>query len=219
MTKRTVCTEEVVGDEIIRTLEIHQPRTIQFQDILDAVEIVSDNDGGKPWDNCDGYEHELVSPSWREHESRIDNARNSIVLGSGLRGNSRRFIELDDKIVDDCVQYARKSGASKQIAFEFGAYVKRQTLEQLKTWYQDGWEYFGVQCEFMDEEDSCYGIDSYEFARGEMRTEIAGNVAHALEQRGFIVVGMPTKEQRQVEYRKNRRDSLRRNMQMFTWKD
>jgi hypothetical protein len=94
------------------------------------------------------------------------------------------------------VPLARGMGCSKQVAREIEAQERRRTLEQLKRWYSEGWTYYGVVCDHPVAErhnvnESVWGIDDEEYAEKEVRHEIAGQVAHALERRGYTVTNKP----------------------------
>ena len=92
---------------------------------------------------------------------------------------------------------------------------RRRTLDQLVKWYTDGWQWWGVKCEYLGFEDSVWGIDDDEYAENEVRVEIACEVAHQMQEAGFTVNGVPD---RKAEYRSNRIWHIRRNQHGQNWK-
>jgi hypothetical protein len=114
----------------------------------------------------------------------------------------------------DLFRWYRQHGASKQMAHEAVARSRQRTIETLKGWYQSGWEWWVTSCDFLDAHASVGGVDSCDYASGDLAQEIADDVAGELERRGFTVTGRPD---RRAEYLKNRRESLRRNLLIGMW--
>ena len=61
------------------------------------------------------------------------------------------------------------------------------------------------------------GIDDYDYAYDEVRRECAENIAHELEQAGYVVAGRPTPDP--ADTRQQKRDRLYRNQTLFSWTD
>lgn len=180
-----------VGDKMIlvETTITTYDAVVDFQDILDAVEIEPDDFRDAPWENCDGYDHELVRypddedyPEWQRRRGY-----------TWLDGDRRHGLIVLKEECRDVEEIARGWGCSRQVARELAAMDRRRTANTLKDWYANGWEWWYASCEYYEAEASCGGIDSYDYADGEMREELAEEVAHILEKRGFEVVNKPIK--------------------------
>jgi len=180
---------------VFRDVYTTEPAEIEWRYIRDACEVVRDDDHTAPWDNCDGYEHTVVEFSdgaWRTCFSKSVGYY-SPTSYNGCSG----AIFIDDCDVSDwgIYDYHRGRGASKQVAREREAANKRRTIRQLARWYGEGWQWYGVRCEFRvgnnTYEDSVWGIDDYSYAENWIVTEIADQVAYQVEQDGFTVVERP----------------------------
>ena len=158
---------------------------IDFADILAKTEIVPDEMQDAPWDNCDGYEH-IATPS-----SRFDDPS----VQPGYAGNM--VITIPPAAIKQwgVYDYWRERGASKGVAREKERQEVARTLAQLVDWYRNGWERWGVKCNFNGCHDSLWGIDDYGYA-DDMREEIASNVAYELEKKGYTVTVKPQPTQR-----------------------
>ena len=159
--------------------KIKLKRTIDFRSIVDRCEIVADTEYRRPWDECCGFEH-TTRRADRSDENRAGYAipdRGGAVL-----------IELDD--TDSTYRFWRANGASKQFAYEKQAADNAARLAQIVDWYENGWEWFGVKCQFKGEHASVWGIDTYKYAE-ECKLDIALEIASQLEKRGFRIVGKP----------------------------
>jgi hypothetical protein len=182
-----------------------RPAVIDYAEIREAVTVEPDDCMSEaPWDNCDGYEHELRpinSPEEGDSEASFHHdGRRQIVV-----------VSTDHGIYD----YLRARGCSKQVAREAVASDRRRTIEQLQKWYRDGWEWWQVDCEFMGESDGVGGVDDFDYANGACADDIAENVAHALEEKGYTVTNRPD---RRAGYLENRRYHLRQNLLIGTWR-
>jgi hypothetical protein len=163
------------------------PAVIPFASILEKTTVVYDNhETMTPWENCDGFEHKAVKES-----SLVGRPRD--MQGAVHCQDGRVVIILND---DDLglYDYLRERGASKQVAREAVAADRQGRLRQLRNWYANGWEWYGVKCDFRilgDHYDaSVWGFDSEEFA-GSEREEVAYEVVAQLEKDGFTVTGKP----------------------------
>lgn len=178
---------------------------IDFADIREAVNVEPDEFMSEaPWEHCDGYEH-IVRPIRSNEEGDSEAAftyqgRRQIVI-----------VDTDHGIYD----YLRERGASRQVAREAVARDRQRTIEQLIGWYQDGWQWWSVHCDYLDADDGVGGVDCEEYASGDLSEEVALNVAHELESRGFTVTGKPD---RRAGYLESRRYHLRQNLLMGTWR-
>lgn len=193
-----------VDDSIIRTsVQVETlPAVVDYDDILDACEIVPDDDSREaPWESCDGYEHDFETLDNR-HDAR-----------GAIYSEDIRIVLNPDPAT---YRYFRSIGMSKQTAAEMTALQNRRTLDQLVSWHSSGWEWYGVTCEFMGHHDSLWGIDSYDYAHDGVRHDIAAEIAAKLETEGFTVTNRP-------DPRKANRDAklhrLRRNLKLDCWTD
>lgn len=198
-----------------------RPAAVAFQDILDATEVVYDEyESMTPWEHCDGFEHTVTEERRYRPDADPDTRKmQGCVYSDGYR--ERVVIELDPDVGRDTYRYHRERGASRQVAAEMAAVDRRRTLRQLAEWYRNGWEWWGVKCEFeaLGEtfEDSLWGIDDSDYAEREVK-EVALEVAHQLEEAGYTVTGKPD---RQAAYNAQRRevqkDRIARNMAAQNW--
>ena len=193
-----------------------QPATIAFDDILKATEVVADEyESMTPWEHCDGFEH-VATPERRFRDEADAREMQGSVYCDGHR--ERLVIELPREEDYGIYQYAREHGASRQVAAEMVAAERRRTLAQLVKWYGDGWEWFGVKCDFEvlgDEyHDSIWGVDDAEYAET-LKEEIALEVAGQLEEAGYTVTGKP--EHRQTYTRADKQARLTRNLAAQNW--
>lgn len=209
-----VTKREVTDDKVITTTTIvrEEPRHIDYQDLLDCVEIEQDDWHGAPWENCDGYDHE-IGPVDFDHPDQTD----SCAYVSARNGWSGRIIKhgtSTEDDLDDLYEYYRSRGQSKQVAFEAVAESRRLRMEQLVNWYENGWTYYYVKAEYNGYESrGCGGIDDYDYADTEIRSEEADELADQLEADGFIVTGKPEPFSKEDARRNNCKQRLDWNKQ------
>jgi len=192
------------------------PAVVEFDDILGATKVVYDECvSDAPWEMCDGFEHTVVSPSRVDGDAK---RMRGYCWHSGDR--ERVVIQLPEGEDYGLYKWHRERGASKQVAREAVAAERRRTLDLLVKWYSDGWQYWGVKCDFevLGEEfhDSVWGIDDEDYAEREVVSEIADNVAAELEKAGFTVNSRP---ERVYSSRADKQARLRYNLQLQNWKD
>jgi hypothetical protein len=188
---------------VIVTVDSHAA-VIDFGDIRAVVSVEPDEFHNEtPWKGCDGYKHELRAPrSDVEAESKAcfyHDGRQQIII---LEFNSGLY------------QWLRDNGASRQSAREFVALDRQKTIEQLKEWYTEGWEWWQVSCEFRGASASVCGVDDYEYADGASADDIADEVASELVSSGYTVTGRPD---RRAAYRDGRKRTLRSRHLIGTW--
>ena len=190
------------------------PAIVNFDDILGATKVVYDTYSNEaPWDSCDGFEH-TCTPARRFNFDPSD------MRGYCDGGREQIVIQLPKG--EDWGTYAhfREHGASRQVAAEMVALNRRRTLDQLVKWYSDGWQWYGVKCDFeiLGEEfnDSIWGIDDADYATYEIRPEIADNIAAELEEAGFTVTGRPA---RIYPTRQSKQARIYYNLQLQNWKN
>ena len=177
---------EARGDKVVETVTREYDRVVEFDDIVERVDISHDDwNGDPPWEQCDGWDHHARREGHYDHEG-IRDARGYARCGRG----DNRIIEIDDDDIVERWGCDGYHGASKQVRAEMIAQVKRRALDQLVKWYEDGWEYYVVSGEYHGCSDSLAGIDCWSYAE-EVRLEVAGNIADQLEDDGFEVVGRP----------------------------
>jgi hypothetical protein len=176
------------GDKFIETTTTVTDAVIDFQDILDACEIKDDDMCEAPWENCDGFEH-TATPVRNLDDAKHASEMQGHVWSEGYRA----YVVIELKSGEDwgTYEYLRAQGASKQVAREASAATRRKAIEQLKEWYQHGWSYYGVTCEYEGAEASVWGVDDYEYADTDVRHEIAREVAHELEKQGYTIINYP----------------------------
>lgn len=124
----------------------------------------------------------------------------------------RRLITVDPSVPEKVWGMTRLPGESKQVAAERLAVALRQTIDQLKKWYEDGWTYYCVSCDFNGEEDSLCGIDDEEYAEREVVPDVVSNVVYALEKKGYTVINKPVGPTRAELNRNGFRDRIGRNL-------
>jgi len=171
---------DVERDVMVRTVVTEEPLTVDYNDIETNIDY-DEFAGGPPWEDCDGFEHEFNSSgSYKDSYKYVNRS---------YRDGGSGYIEIDDNDVVkwSCIGY---SGCSKQVRFEAIARAKRATTEILVKWYEQGWESYIASAEYGDYQDSCGGIDSYEYAEKvveECRREVACCMIHD----GYIVKNIP----------------------------
>jgi hypothetical protein len=197
------------GEEVeVRESHISVPARIDYDNIFDATKVVIDEyHSDTPWHMCDGWEHTEL----RE----VD-----LLYPSRPRGKTRDGgLILLDNSQWNTTHYLRDKGASKQVAAECCAAAKQRTLDQLVEWYNDGWWWYGVVCDYHGYEDSVWGLleDEGEHIE-ELRHEMAESVANSMTQDGYVIYYTPDYRER---IRRNRLEAKRRrlhyNLHMFDW--
>lgn len=193
------------GDTMVLVTVESRPAVIDYADIREAVQVTPDEGmSDTPWENCDGYDHELRLP---KNDCETDSE-----ACIHHEGKYRIFsVPFDANLFN----WFRQKGASRQVAREAVARSRQQTIEQLKKWYRDGWEWWAVSCDHLDESASVCGVDDYDYAVGDCADEIASEVAHNLEKKGYTVTNQPD---RNAGYLENRRGCLRHNLLIGTWR-
>lgn len=166
-----------------------QSAVIDYSDILEACELEPDSDYD-PFD-CDGLEHEVISAD------KLENAKDRYGYCWHAGDREHVVIMLDPAQVKEwgVYDYARASGASKQVAKEREALNVRHTIDTISKWYSGEIEGWGVTCDFMGENASCWGFDDYDYAYHDARYDIADEIAAGLEARGYTVENQPNRKQ------------------------
>lgn len=200
--ERIATEDKIVTVETVVTVE---ERHIDYNDILESVEVVADDYGESPLDNCDGFEHELVKHTYHDHEDRDKYANNQVYVD-----RSRYYINLKDD--NGLFRYYRERGASRQVAAELVAADKRRRIEYIKEIYENGYEAWGIKGEYNGYEASVWGVDDYDYAERDVRHEVAAEIVYQLEKDDYIVTNKPD---RAAEYRQNRLYHIRMNANMF----
>ena len=215
--RKTATTTIRTGDVLVHTTVTTEVESVyvDFDDILAAVEVSPDDSmgGETPWDWCDGYVHVVTMASL------IEEGRNTIDRRRGYcySDSFRERIVITAQWDDDLCRWYCDNGASKQVAREMVALSLRKRLAQLVKWYATEWEWWYCGGQYKGFSDGVGGIDDYDYAHDEVRRECAENIAHELEQAGYVVAGRPTSDPAAV--RQQKRDRLRRNRTLFSWTD
>lgn len=149
------------NDVVVRVDVKTFPAVVDFGEILDSVEVRPDEFADPPWETCDGLEH--------------------------TRNGEEITIPWDDALE----RYYRQRGASKQVAKQLTARSMAKRREYLKGVYANGYEAWGVSCDFQGFHDSIWGVDDHEYASGELSEEIALNIASEMLSAGFDIVNPP----------------------------
>ncbi len=214
---KTATTTIRTGDVLVHTTVTTEVESahVDFDDILAAVKVSPDESmsGEAPWDWCDGFAHTA------ERLSRFDEGRDTADQRRGYcysDGHRERII-ITAQWDTDLYRWYRDNGASRQVAREMVALSLRKRLDQLVKWYTNGWEWWYCGGEYKGCSDGVGGIDDYRYAHDEVRRECAENIAHQLEQAGYVVAGKPTPNG--ADTRQQKRDRFRRNRTLFSWND
>lgn len=183
----------VDSKRVVTTLKVY-PAVIDFEDILALTIVQHDDHAEAPWEDCDGWSYEVL---WRRQGDKPDDFWHKSA-GSFHNRHERGVILVSrDAVIAWQGPYSKNSGISRQVYEEKLADDRRRAVEQLVEWYTNGWNAFGVVCEFLGEDESVWGIyadDEDDAHVQETRVEIAGQVAHALKKKGFEIVNEPAKE-------------------------
>ncbi len=178
--------------KVVTITAVIEDREVSYDDVLESVSIEHDDwNGEAPWEASDGWEHEAREVGYNDHEGLIDSR------GYARRGrhNPNVLIEIDDDVIVNewgCNGYP---GASKQVRAELIAQAKRDALDQLVKWYENGWEYYFVSGQFNGCTDGVGGIDCYEDAE-EMRNDVCDEICKQLESEGYTVIDRPAPNNR-----------------------
>jgi len=188
---------------------------VDFADILEATKVVLDNSSGAPWDNCDGFDHKVEI-------ARHSTERNlSEMQGYCYYNDWREYIVITLLDNEDygIFDWQRSRGATRQVAREAVAAERKRTLAQLVKWYSNGWQWYGVRCDFdvlgQDFGASIWCIDDDEYARREVVNEIADEVADQLEKAGFTVTDRPNRSD--YPDREAKQQRIRHNLNIQNW--
>jgi hypothetical protein len=196
------------GDTMVLVTVETRPAVVEFSAIREAVTVEPDECMCEaPWENCDGFSHEL-----RDVRDDAELKSEACIYHE----HRRQMIELTDD--HGIYEYLRARGASRQTAREAVASDRRRTLDVLKKWYRDGWEWWQVSCEYLDASAGVGGVDDYDYASEACADEIAEEVAAELVKKGYTINGIPTEPDRRASYLENRRYHMRQNLLMGTWR-
>ncbi len=213
--------------KFVSTSTLTLPRHIDFTWIVQQASTEQDDDY-EDFRNDDGWAHnlEILSdfPGPVDHFKQIrgyigyyrgryeDYTCVTISTGS-FGGESRAAM----------IQHLRLRGASKQVAQEVAAARIRAYLDQLASWYQNGQDHYFVKISITlggkEYEESCGGYDNEDYATTEGAAELAGQIAYAIEQDGFIVTGYDRWVSYQQDRLENEKRRLAYNLNMFNWTD
>lgn len=209
--KRIVTADKIVT---VQTIVTEEDRCIDYDDLLAAVRVEPDEWYETPWEHCDGYEHTKRRIGYYDHDGVFESV--NVARCGRYDTYLLEFDHRAEKDFDDLYRYYRSNGASKGVAAEMVALSRRERMESLVNWYENGWEWWYVSAEYNGYEAmGCGGIDDYHYADTEVRAECADELADALEEDGFIIIGKPD---RMSEYRKNRVANMNRKTRMFDWR-
>ena len=220
---RTVTDEAIprdFGHEVRHTVEDScVPARIKFETIKAKAEITFDDHMGATWEDCDGYEHELL------HHRDFNGPEDAFPLARGYSMGIGKIVTVTDKSFcgdsfKDRYERLRKQGASKQVAREVIASQDREYIDYIVEEYNRGhpdtW-WVRIEIEINDEtyENSLGGIYGEDYARGECLDDVADEVAHMMEKDGWEIVGRPD---RKASYRASRLYHMKQKLNMFNWR-
>jgi hypothetical protein len=194
---------------------------VDFATIEEATKVVYDNHYDEtPWDSCDGFDHEVETSC--HGSARFEGERDfSEMQGYCYSDAEREFIviTLPDDADFGIFNWQRSIGATRQVAREAVAADRKRTLAKLVDWYANGWQWYGVRCDFevlgQDFGASVWGIDDHDYAHREVVDEIADEVAAQLEKAGFTVTNRPVRPD--YPSREAKQERLRRNLNIQNW--
>jgi len=197
------------GDTLVKVTVETQPATIDFADILAATRLEPDDSSDAPWDNDDGFKHDTVRDNTEGRSAGSYSTRHG--WGKAMR------VVLENPEGWGNYGYYRKHGASRQVAFEMTRQEWKRTTEQLAKWHDQGWEAWGIICNYEGCKESCWGFygeadDAY---IKESMKDIAGEVASQLEQDGYTVINQPDTRK---EYLAGRRAGMQYKLNSQNWK-
>ena len=207
------------GYEVVHSVvDRMRPRKISFKTLCKDPTIEPDDMMGPVWQEHDGWEHELEDDRYFEGPEDAFPCRRGYV-----RDHQKVIIVTDESFCGDSEKsrfnYFHRQGASKQVARELVAQQNQDYIDYLVKCYNEGCEWWWVRLEVEVDgntyEESCGGIDDYEYARTEMVEELAGNIAYQLEKEGYIITQQPD---RRESYLKARRETHKRRLNMFNWR-
>lgn len=225
-TQKAIMVDGPLGEEQHESNKtIRLPAIIDFKVLLDAVAVEEDCHTSPPWDDCDGWEHDLEDYNADRFNGNLDAFKKTRGYLSIDRSRYKyeRVVVTDESFCGDSranrFEYFRRKGAAKQVAHELVAAQDRGYIDQIVEWYGH-YQEVGVSLEIeiggKTYESSCHGFEE-EYGRDEGRTEVASAVIYDLAKDGFTVVGYD----RHVQYDANRtwhkKEQLRRNLHLFDW--
>lgn len=206
-------TKQRIGNKVITTIE--ESATIEYAAVLAGCAVEPDDCSEAPWESCDGWEHHL------EH---CPDEMDTDLCNAVIRRNRdyRRQLIVMDYPVEDCIW--RTDGASRQTIAEMKSCAKRRFISQLKTWYEDGWQWYGAVCQFTTDDgkeysSSCWGIDDYDYAEEMAQSDCISEVIYSLEKDGYIVVGVPEPSDNREARRQVKIDRIRLDLNSQNWKE
>lgn len=204
----TECREEITPRGTVSfksTTTIARPCFINWVDLWEACVIDHDYDMRAPWEERDGWEHEKDSITDWCNRQNIGYGKTTSYNFGQCRGyaftDGETFrVHIRDSLFAQAnmvafLQHMQRNGASKQVAAEMTALWERRYIDQLVTWYNNGYEWWWVKCSYEidgDEYEAALGgIDDYEHADTEVREDLASEVAWQLEKKGYVVIRTP----------------------------
>lgn len=181
-------------NDTVEEVTVH-PAKVDFQDILDATEIVPDDECRNPFEGDDYLDHDLVPCEHEEqHESEAHVHFGHRDFSNGARPGHHLIVP---KLVTP-PSYWRDRGASRQTAAEMHARERQGAVECIQKVYRGSMEWWGVKCDYMGFHDSLWGIivwcDDPPDYLDECKEECASVVANEMEQAGFEVVNVPDRK-------------------------
>lgn len=193
-----------------------RPCFVDYQELLDDVVVEHDDRMSAPWEEHDGWEHELVP--FRDMDLTREQIHSIAWNGCVYRG---QLIQLRGEDEPELYEYYRSVGASRQVARELLAQRRRSLLKQLKNWYEDGFNWWMAKIRVhldKDYEDCLGGIladDEDEVFRASV-PEMLHGLIYTIEEDGYEVVNRPDRRKLYLEHR---REEHKRRLALFNWRD
>ena len=149
-------------------------------------------------------------------DHRVEDISRAVAVASGgsvqIAMNPMSAASVKRGVIKGALSQAITLGRT---AREAVARDRQRTIEQLIEWYQSGWQWWYVSCEYLDVSDGVGGVDDEDYASSYCAEECALNVAAELEDKGYTVKGKPD---RRAGYLENRRAVLRDRLLLGTWR-
>jgi len=168
---------------------------VLWSTLMARVEIILDEyENRTPWDDCDGYEHDLIEYDKDLHENSPHWFRQE-------RG-PRKVVVVTRETARDWGAYGRHGGVTRHEAYLRGEQSRLRAIRQLRDWYADGWSWHTAKLEYQGYESRvggwlgnyCHHLDTE--TTEEARDTVAAEVASAMDDDGYEIIGRPSYDAR-----------------------
>lgn len=202
-----VKSHHVHNDKIIEVISIVRERVIKFSDILDNCKVESEQEFYfDVFDYDDGYSFKWI-------RNFDDSLRESYLFYNAGHYQYGLF-EINKKAFKNELEFYRNKGASKQVAFELTQRSFRNRINYAQRIFSGDEGFYTVSCEYLDHFNSLGFCDDTVIE--ETKEEMALHVARELEDEGYIIEGKPTPKNQHDQKIERFKDTLKRNLNLFT---